>query len=93
MQVYVFWRASTVPFVKNHIPGKILFLAGLLLWACFFFSRIIGDNGTGTFSNIIEFISMTWMAILFLTFISVFAIDLVTGFGYFFPVMRPRRAD
>ena len=85
MQVYVFWRAGTVPFVKNHIPGKFLFLAGLLLWACFFFTRIFDNNRTGHFSTILEFISMTWMAILFLTFIPVLVIDLITGFGCFFP--------
>ncbi|MFH0995307.1 MAG: metallophosphoesterase [Pseudomonadota bacterium] len=85
MQVYVFWRAGTVPFVKNHIPGKFLFLAGLLLWACFFFTRIFDNNRTGHFSAILEFISMTWMAILFLTFIPVLVIDLITGFSCFFP--------
>ncbi len=85
MQVYVFWRAGTVPFVKNHIPGKFLFLAGLLLWACFLFTRIFDNNRTGHFSTILEFISMTWMAILFLTFIPVLVIDLITGFGCFLP--------
>ena len=89
MQVYVFWRASTVPFVKNRIPGKFMILVGLLLWACFFFSRIFGDSGIGPLSSILEFISMTWMAILFLTFIPVFALDLVTGFGYFLPRYAP----
>jgi predicted MPP superfamily phosphohydrolase len=89
MQVYVFWRALTVPFVKTHIRRKTIIFVGFLLWGCFFFSRIFGDSGIGAFSNIIEFISMTWMAVLFLTFIPVFALDLVTGFGYFFPRYTP----
>ena len=89
MQAYVFFRASTIPFVKNRIRRKLIILAGLLLWECFFFSRILGDSGSGTFSNIIEFISMTWMAVLFLTFIFVFALDVVTGFGYFLPRYAP----
>lgn len=85
MQVYVFWRISTVPFVKKRIPGKYIILAGLLLWTLFYFSRSLGHNGIGSFTKIIEFISMTWMGILFLTFIPVFVLDLVTGFGYFLP--------
>jgi predicted MPP superfamily phosphohydrolase len=89
MQVYVFWRVSTVPFVKKRIPGKFIILAGLLLWACFFFSRLFGNNGIGSFANILEFISMTWMAMLFLIFMPVLAIDLVTGFGYFLPRYAP----
>ena len=89
MQVYVFWRASTVPFVKNHISGKFIILGWITPLGCFFFSRIFGNNGIGYFSNIIEFISMTWMAILFLTFIPVLALDLVTGFGYLLPRYAP----
>jgi predicted MPP superfamily phosphohydrolase len=85
MQVYVFWRAGTVPFIKKHIPIKFIILAGLLLWICFLFSRIFGDIGTGYFTSILEFISMTWMATLFLTFIPVLGWDMVTGFGHFFP--------
>lgn len=85
MQVYVFWRVSTVPFVKKHVHGKFIITGGLFLWASFFFSRIFGDTGIGPLAGIMEFISMTWMAMLFLTFLPFFIIDLVTGFGYFLP--------
>lgn len=89
MQVYVFWRVSAVPFVKKRIPGKFIILGGVLLWACFFFSRFFGDNGIGSFANILEFISMTWLAMLFLIFIPLFLADLVTGFGYLLPRYAP----
>jgi predicted MPP superfamily phosphohydrolase len=89
MQVYVFWRVSTVPFVKNRIPGTFIILGGVLLWACFFFSRFFGNNGIGSFANILEFVSMTWLAMLFLTFMPLFLIDLVTGFGYLLPRYAP----
>lgn len=89
MQVYVFWRTGSVPFVKNHIPGKFLISTGLLLWTCFFLTRIFDNNRMGSFPNILEFISMTWMAILFLTFTPVLVLDLVTGFGYFLPRYAP----
>jgi uncharacterized protein len=84
MQVYVFWRASTVPFIKNRIHGKFIILIGLILWAIFYFSRSLGHDGGGSFTKTIEFISMTWIGILFLTFIPVLIVDLITGFGYFF---------
>jgi len=31
----------------------------------------------------LEFLGMTWMAILFLMSVALFAVDAVTGFGYF----------
>ena len=82
MQVYVFSRINTVPFIKKRVPGKVIILTGLLFWICFFFSRIFGDSRIGPFFSILEFISMTWMAMLFLTFLPFFLVDLVTGFGY-----------
>jgi len=89
MQVYVFWRVSTIPFIRKRIPGRLIILGGLLLWACLFFSRILGDNGVGSLAGILEFISMTWMAMLFLAFLPVLLIDLVTGFGYLLPRYAP----
>jgi uncharacterized protein len=85
MQVYVLWRVGTMPFVKKRISGKFIIFGGLLIWACFFFSRFFGDNGISFFAGILEFIGMTWLAMLFLTFLPLFLIDLVTGFGYLLP--------
>jgi uncharacterized protein len=85
MQVYVFWRAGSVPFINKRVSGKYLFFSGLLLWACFFFSRFIENSRLGFFGNILEFFSMIWMAVLFLTFLPLLIADLLTGFGYFFP--------
>ena len=45
----VFWRASSVPFVKEHVPRRLLVGAGLALWASFFLgsgvSRFDGRSG------------------------------------------------
>ncbi len=45
--------------------------------------------GIGTLAGILEFISMTWLAMLFLIFIPLFLADLVTGFGYLLPRYAP----
>jgi predicted MPP superfamily phosphohydrolase len=85
MHVYVFWRAASVPFVERHVPRKILIGSGVILWGIFFFARIIGHGGTGDLAGTLEFLGMTWMAVLFLTFISLLSIDIVTLFGLFMP--------
>ena len=80
MHIYVFWRVTTVPFVTRHVPLKILIGAGLILWAIFFLGRVIGHGGTGVPAGILEFLGMNWMAALFLIFISLLAIDIITLF-------------
>jgi len=89
MHIYVFWRIASVPFLKKHIPIKILIGAGLILWASFVLGRVFGHGVTGALARTLEMIGMNWMAILFLIFISLFAMDLVTGFGLFFSRLAP----
>jgi predicted MPP superfamily phosphohydrolase len=89
MHIYVFWRAASVPFVDRHVPRKILIGAGVILWAIFFFGRVIGHGGTGVLAGTLEFLGMTWMAVLFLAFISLLAIDLATLFGFLMPRLSP----
>jgi len=85
MHVYVFWRAASIPFVERHISGKTVMNTGLILWAVFFFGRIMGHSGTGIPAAILEFSGMNWMAMLFLTFIPLLLTDLITLFGFFMP--------
>ena len=81
--LYVFWRVSSVPFLKNHIPVKTICVAGLLLWSLFFLGRVYGHAGTGPVAAGLEFFGMIWMATLFLLLTSFLALDLISGFGFF----------
>jgi len=83
MQGYVFWRAASVPFVRHRISRKHLFGLGIILWATFLLGRVIGSEDAGYMAVMLEFLGMTWMAILFLMSVALFAVDAVTGFGYF----------
>jgi predicted MPP superfamily phosphohydrolase len=89
MHIYVFWRAASVPFVNRHVPRKIFIGAGVILWAIFFFGRVIGHGGTGVLTGTLEFLGMSWMAVLFLTFIPLLVIDLSTLFGFLIPRLSP----
>ena len=90
MQVYVFWRAASVPFIKSRIPKKYIIGAGLILWILFFLGRVYGHHGVGTPAKILEFTGMNWMAGLFLIFICLLAVDLITGFGLFLSRLASR---
>ncbi len=89
MHVYVFWRAASIPFIDRHVPRKVLIGTGVILWAVFFFGRVMGHGGTGDLAGTLEFLGMNWMGVLFLTFISLFSMDLVTLFGFLMPRLSP----
>jgi predicted MPP superfamily phosphohydrolase len=92
MHIYVFWRAGSVDAVKRHIPRKLLIGSGLFLWATFFLGRVYGHHGTSSLAKTLELIGMNWMGMLFLLFVSLFAMDFLSGFGFllvrFAPFLR-----
>lgn len=83
MQVYVFWRAASVPCVSRRISRKYLFGLGAALWALFLLGRVIGQEDTGSMAAMLEFLGMTWLAVLFLTSVALLAVEVATGFGLF----------
>jgi predicted MPP superfamily phosphohydrolase len=89
MHIYVFWRATSVPALKRYVSTKLLIGAGLVLWVTFFFGRVYGHHGTGSLAKVLELLGMNWMAVLFLLFVSLLAIDFATGFGFLVPRLAP----
>ena len=89
MHIYVFWRAASVPVLRRYVSRKLLIGAGLVLWTTFFLGRVYGHHGIGPLAKASEFFGMNWMAALFLVFVSLLAMDLVTGFGFLMPSQAP----
>jgi len=89
VHVYVFWRTTSVPFLKSFFQKKYIIGTGILLWALFFVGRVYGHSGTGDLARILELVGMNWMAALFLIFVSFLAVDCATGFGFLLPRLAP----
>ena len=89
LHIYVIWRASSVPFVNRLVSRKLLIGIGIILWGGFLSARVVGHGGTGGLAEAVELLGMTWMAALFLASVSLLAMDLLTGFGYFLPRLTP----
>ena len=89
IHIYVFWRATSVPVIRRRVPRRVLIGSGLVLWVVFILGRILGHGHVGFLAQTLELFGMTWLATLFLTFISLLVVDLVTGFGFFFPRLAP----
>ncbi len=84
MHVYVLWRAASVPFLRQRMGRKRLVAAGLVLWLLFLFGRVCGHDNEGILASTFELAGMTWMGILLLTSVTLFAVDIVTCFGLLF---------
>ena len=89
MQVYVFWRISSVPFIKSHLSPLALIAIGAFLWAVFYLGRTLGHGETGPAAAGLEIAGMTWLGIVFITFACVLAADILTGFGFLLPRIAP----
>ena len=85
MHVYVFFRAGTLPVVKRTVPPQVIITAGVGLWLVFVAGRTFGHGESGFFARSLELCGMTWMAVVFLLFMLIFAADLLTGFGFILP--------
>jgi predicted MPP superfamily phosphohydrolase len=84
MYVYVFWRAGSVPFLRRRVSLKVLIVAGLFLWAVFAFSLFMSHGGSGVPARMLELFGMNCLGVMFLTAVSLLAVDLVTIFGFIF---------
>ncbi len=82
MHLYVFWRAASVPVINRNVSRRLLINTGVALWTVCFGIRIFAHNSVGALVGTLELFVLTWMAILFLMSVALFAVDLVTGFGY-----------
>lgn len=85
MNVYVFWRISSIPV---DIPRTALIVAGLVLWASYVAGRILARRGIAAAAPL-EWIGSYWLGVIFFTLISFVAVDIVTGFGYLLPRQAP----
>ena len=89
MHIYVFWRTASVPFVNRHVSLTLLIVTGVLLWAIFFIGRLFHHGGTGALTATIELFGMLWMGALFLLFIPLLTVDVITVFGFLLPRLAP----
>lgn len=78
-----------MPLVIRHVPLTLFILIGLFLWAIFFMGRLYHHDGTGALTGTIELFGMLWMGTLFLLFVPLLAMDIITGFGFLVPRWAP----
>ena len=94
LHAYVLWRLCSVPLIAQHVPPSVLIPLITLLGASYILSRLLEHYGVGVgaFSHALEYIGANWIGIFFLIFVTFFALDVATGFGFLFrgqiPILR-----
>ncbi len=86
---YVLWRAATAPLLRRRAVRKAVFVGGFVLWLLMIGSLVFEHDLTGKVTALIELAGLTWIGWLLLLALSLFAVDLVTGFGFLFPKSAP----
>jgi len=89
LHLYVFWRVASVPFVKGHLPLKILIAFAVVLYSSFMVPWFFDRAGTHAITRALELIGVHWLGILFLLFTCLLVVDIVTGFGFLFRSHAP----
>ncbi|NLF40673.1 metallophosphoesterase [bacterium] len=85
MHAYVFLRAASVSLITRHVSRPVIFAAALLLWLLFCFGRLFRHDASGLLASALEFWTMSWMVVVFLTTICLLPVDILTVFGLLFP--------
>ena len=78
-----------MPLVNRHVPLILLVVTGVFLWALFFSGRLFHHSGSGVLAATIELFGMLWLGTLFLLFIPLLAMDVITAFGFLLPRLTP----
>lgn len=86
MHIYLFWRTSTVPFIKRRVSKKVIIGMGIFI---FLLGRLMGHGNTSALAVTLEFLGMNWMAVVFLMAVSMLTADIITGFGFILPRLAP----
>jgi predicted MPP superfamily phosphohydrolase len=81
---YILWRLSLLP-RRRRVSRRAFLLAGLFLGLLLVVGRWLGHDAATPLAALPELVSMTMIGVLFLVFVCLFPVDLLTGFGRFFP--------
>ncbi|MBN2432066.1 MAG: metallophosphoesterase [Acidobacteria bacterium] len=82
MHAYVFWRATTVPVLVRHVARRTMVITGIVSWLLFLGARYFERSAEGGLATALELFAMNWLASLFLIFVAVLAVDIVTAYGW-----------
>ncbi len=81
MQLYVFWRIATVPWVHRWVSRRAVFRIGMLFWWVLVLNRLLRPYDMGGAAAVLEYVGMGWLGCLFLIFAALLSVELLALLG------------
>jgi len=89
VHTYVFWRLASVPLVAAHVPPRMLCWAAVALWASYVAARTLNAWKFEVVGGPLERFAANWVGVVFLLFVALLAVDVVTLGGVLLPRLAP----
>jgi predicted MPP superfamily phosphohydrolase len=86
----VVWRMSSIPWLSGRVPKRGFLYGGIVVWILLAGGRSLGHGVGSSWASAAELVGITLSGVLFLVFVGLFPVELVTGFGRFCPRLAPR---
>jgi predicted MPP superfamily phosphohydrolase len=80
--LYVFWRAASLPLFATRARRLLLAILALLLWGSFLASRSLEGVLPAFLVRPVALVGADWLAVLFWSAAGLLIVDVVTGFGF-----------
>jgi hypothetical protein len=84
LNAYVFWRAASVPAISRSLPRWAYVAGAVFLASSYVLARLLYRVAPPFLVSPLELLGANWMGIVFLAFMALLAVDVATGFGFFF---------
>lgn len=88
LNAYVLWRLAGLPAVSS-IPRSAFVAFAVFLWASYIGSRFMEDAGVGGVARVLEWVGAQWLGVVFLVFVPLLVVDVLTGFGKWVSTSAP----
>ncbi len=89
MHATLLWHLWHTPFLVAHVPRWVSLVLLVILAHAYLASRFAEVSPWPGLTAPLEMVGTTWMGVLLLLLVCLLASEIVTGFGWFLPELRP----
>jgi len=85
MHGFLFWHIASLPWLQQGMLPRLVWSGAILLWLMYFAGVFFGHDGSGGLSVWLERLSMDWLGVLFIGFVVLLAVDVLSAVGFWCP--------
>ncbi len=89
MHGFLFWHIAALPWLQQGAMPRIVWLAALLIWLLYLLGTFYGHDSSGVLAAWLERLAMDWFGLLFIGFVVMLAVDLLSLTLLWYPPALP----